>query len=378
MKQIFSTRWLHWRKQWLSLIIWLLLPIIATLMVVTIANQWQEETVIPIGLVVEDDTTMANDLVQAIYDTELIRVHQMEREQALTELEQHELDSVFVIEQGYMDKIKTNDRKKVITAYVSDMSIAYTPVKEAIASYVQQDAGASRAAYTLDAMATHYNTKPTWTWNEIVATSNQIKQEEALLDTDFSFNQQAKQHQENKALSLWNVWGIWSVFAFLTTFFLFDWVIKEKQSAIKVRLSLLPISFKGYLVRNGLLYGGLLLLSDLINMSLLSLYTGQTIDRNQVLAIIVFRFTICLGAFLIAQCFQTSFYYYVSVLPLTLIMAVIGGAIIPIDGLPNKWAWISYFSPMQQLVKSDSLTVWSIILLVVFFIWYWGKGEKHA
>ncbi|WP_079708987.1 ABC transporter permease [Paraliobacillus ryukyuensis] len=378
MKQIFSTRWLHWRKQWLSLIIWLLLPIIATLMVVTIANQWQEETVIPIGLVVEDDTTMANDLVQAIYDTELIRVHQMEREQALTELEQHELDSVFVIEQGYMDKIKTNNRKKVITAYVSDMSIAYTPVKESIASYVQQDAGASRAAYTLDAMAIHYNTKPTWTWNEIVATSNQIKQEEALLDIDFSFNQQEKQHQENKALSLWNVWGIWSVFAFLTTFFLFDWVIKEKQSAIKVRLSLLPISFKGYLVRNGLLYGGLLLLSDLINMSLLSMYTGQTIDSNQVLAIIVFRFTICLGAFLIAQCFQTSFYYYVSVLPLTLIMAVIGGAIIPIDGLPNKWAWISYFSPMQQLVKGDSLNVWSIILLVVFFIWYWGKGEKHA
>ncbi|MDL4842092.1 ABC transporter permease [Aquibacillus rhizosphaerae] len=378
MKSILMTRWMHWRKQWLSLIVWLLLPILATAVFITVADQWQEDTKIPIGLVVEDDSTMAEALVQSIGSTSLLQIERMDKNQALVKLEQHELDSVFVIEDGYQDNIKENNRNEVITAYSSDMSIAYMPAKETVASYVQQDAGSSKAALTIKEMVAEYDTEMTWTWEEIVETSNQIRKEQSLLHSSFSFYNQKNPIEGTKEISLWNIWGVWSLFAFFTTFFIFDWVIKEKQSRIKVRLSLLRFSFKAYLLKNWCIYLALFILFDLINASVLVVYFDQPVEGSQMLAMIGFRLTMCMAAFLFAQCFKTSFYYYIAVIPVTLFMAIIGGALIPIDGLSKDWSWITYLSPIQAFLEGNMVSGWMIVLLIIFFIWYWRKEKAYA
>ncbi|UFU00055.1 ABC transporter permease [Radiobacillus kanasensis] len=377
MKSTLLTRWLHWRKQWKSIVCWLLLPIIATSLFLFFSNQWQQDTKVPIGLVVEDDSPMAKELVTSIKDTPLLRVKELDIQQALLELEQHELDSVFVIQDGYQEDIQRNRRNRLITAYASDMSFAYSPVKETISSFVQQDAGRSKAAYTIQELVRSHSTDENWTWEEIVSTSKQIQEDEALLRTSFSFLGEKKSDPDNDQ-SIWNVWGIWSFFSILATFFLFDWVIKENQSAIRNRLSLLTIRFKDYLVRNWFLYLALFLLFDLLNIGILAIFFDETINLNLLLSILFFRLTISLGAFLLALCFHTTFLFYVSALAVSLFVSITGGALVPIDGLIRRWPWVSHLSPIQPIIDKQILSSWFIILLLVYLTWYWRKEKFHA
>ncbi|WP_162880738.1 ABC transporter permease [Paraliobacillus sediminis] len=378
MKAILYTRALHWSKQPLSMICWLLLPIIATCTFVSVANQWQNDMQIPVGLVIEDDSIMAENLSQSIGNVPLLAVKKMNKDEALVQLEQHQLDSVFVIKDGYQESIQNNSRNQVITAYVSDMSLAYTPVKEAITSYVQQDAGNAKAAHTVDQLVRQFGGEKSWGWEEIIVRSNEIREEEALLHSTFTFYNQIEPKQEESGISLWNVWGIWAFFAFLTTFFIYDWVIKEQQSSIKVRLSLLKISFRSYMLRNAFVYLVLLGLFDLINILVLSMYFDQSINLAKIVTIISFRLTISIAAFLFALYFRTAFFYYISSILATIFFSVIGGAFIPIDGLTDRWPWLIYASPIHAFLKGQVITAWLIVLLIILFIWYWRKEKVNA
>ncbi|WP_138416080.1 ABC transporter permease [Aquibacillus sediminis] len=379
MKSILLTRLLHWRQQAWSLLFWLVLPMLATCIFITTADNWQQDTKIPIGLVVEDDSQMAIQLVEAINEHALFAVSNLETEQALIQLEQHQLDSVFVIEEGYQEHIKSNRRNQLITAYVSDMSLAYTPVKEAVASHIQRDAGSSKAAHTIMQLPGQYGVERDWSWDEIVTTSDQIRERESLLHSSFSFyNQQTKQEKESAPPSVWNVWGIWASIAVLTTFFLFDWVVKEQRPSMKQRLSLLKISFKSYLVRNGLIYLAVLFVADLVNSGLLLFYFQQSIQFDHLFAMISFRITISMLAFLFALRFRTPFFYYVAALSLTILLGLIGGALVPIDGLTIMLPWISYLSPITAFLNGQVLSSLFVVLLSIFCVWYWRKERTYA
>lgn len=378
MKAILYTRALHWSKQPFSMICWLLLPIIATCTFVTIADQWQNETQIPVGLVIEDDSIMAENLSQSISDISLITVKEMNKDEALVQLEKHQLDSVFVIKDGYQESIQDNSRNQVITAYVSDMSLAYTPVKEAFTSYVQQDAGSAKAAHVVAQLVTEYGGDKSWGWEEIIVRSKAIQNEEALLHSTFTFHNQIEPEQGNSDINLWNVWGIWAFFAFLTTFFIYDWVIKEQRSAIKVRLALLRISFRSYMLKNAIVYLVLLGLFDLINIFLLKMYFNQSINLAQVIVIVSFRLTISIAAFLFALYFRTTFLYYISSILAAIFFSVIGGAFIPIDGLTDRYEWLTYASPIHAFLKGQVISAWLIVLLVMLFMWYWRKEKVNA
>ncbi|WP_112180945.1 ABC transporter permease [Paraliobacillus zengyii] len=378
MKAILYTRIIHWSKHPVSMICWLLLPIIATCTFFSVTDLWQSETQIPVGLVNEDESIMAENLSQSIGDIPLLAVKEMNKDQALVQLEQHELDSVFIIKDGYQDSIQSNSRNQVITAYISDMSIAYIPVKEAITSFVQQDAGNSKAAHVVDQLVTQYGGNISWEWEEIVVTSNEIREEEALLHSTFSFYNQKDPKQQDSSISLWNVWGIWSFFALLTTFYIYDWVIKERRSTVKVRLSLLKISFRSYMIGNAFIYLALLSLFDVINAALLVIYFEQTINFVQIMTLVSFRLTISIAAFLFALYFQTTFIYYVSSMLVTIFFSIIGGSLISIEGVTNRWPWLTYGSPIYAFLEGWIINPWLIVLLVLLFIWYWRKEKINA
>lgn len=378
VKAILFTRILHWRKQWVSMLFWLLLPIIATATFISIADQWQSDIQIPVGLVIEDSSTIAERLSESISETALLDVKEMSIEQALVELEQHELDSVFVIKDGYQENIKNNSRSQLITAYVSDMSMAYTPVKETIASYVQQDAGSSRAAHIINQMVDHYKGDNSWTWEEIVLTSNQIREDEALLHADFSFYNGLAPAKEETKISLFNIWGIWAFFAFLTTFLIFDWVIKEQRSSMKVRLALLKVPFKSYMLKNAFVYLAVLTLFDLINVTLLLVNFQEAFKIEHVLATLSFRLTISMIAFLLSLYIPTTFFYYICAIIISILLSIVSGAIIPIDGLTMRWSWIKYLSPIHPFLEGEIINSWLIVLLVICFIWYRRKEKAYA
>src|SRR5690625_1744673 len=130
MIDILKTRLIYIKKQWLSLLFWLLLPIVATVMIIHVTNAIQSDTKVPVGIVLEEETDLAEEFLHSVKQSPLIRVYETTEKDALHRLKQHELDSVFIIHNGYEKQIRKGKRDRLITSYQSDLSFAYSPVKE--------------------------------------------------------------------------------------------------------------------------------------------------------------------------------------------------------------------------------------------------------
>ena len=183
-------------------------------------------------VVVEEKSEMAPVLLKISPVPNLLQIHFLQLDDALHKLEQHELDSVFVIREGYEDNILANRRNQLIEAYSSNRSFAYRAVVETITSFAQQDASRTKAAFVIKQLFKDHGMDNDWSYSEIIANSQKRQQSEALLQSSFSFYTQ-EDVVESQSGPLLTVWGVWTLFAILTTFFLFDWVIQDNRPAMR-------------------------------------------------------------------------------------------------------------------------------------------------
>lgn len=372
-----QTRLIHWKKQWLSLLFWLLLPIIATILVIHFTNIIQEDSKVPVGIVMEEETPLANALYESLEMTTLIRVYNLTEKEALHQLEKHELDSVFVVQSGYEDKIRKGSRNRLITSYRSDLSFAYSPVKEMIVSYVQQDTGRAKAAYTINQISDTFNINQQWTWEEIVAKSKEIEADENLLHTTFSFADKVQSQNDNEIV-VWETWGLWALFSLLASLLLFDWVIKENRLSLLPRFAFNRISFKSYLLQNVGIYTILMILFDFAALITFNLLLDESISIQLMASILSYRMILNTGAFLLALCFNQIYSYYSISFILTLLLAITSGAVIPIDGIINKIPILKLLNPLQAFLQNGIGYIWLILFSGLIIIWYARKENFNA
>lgn len=365
MKQIFLTRLFHWKKHWMSLLFWLCFPIIATYLVFTIANQMQSEITIPVGIVMEDETPLARELYEKISQVPLLRVQQTAKNEALHLLEQHKLDSVFIIHKDYENKILSGSRNGLLTSYQSNLSFAYIPVKEMIVSFVQEETGRAKAAYTVQQLSNRYAGREVWTIEEIMATSKNIQSQKNLLETDFSFAKMESQAEKNSR-SFINAWDLWSVFALLSTFFLSEWVIKEKQANMQIRLAFTRFALKNYLLRNLFLYTALFIMFDFAAVGLFSIFLKEQFIAPAFIVMLSFRLMIQFGSFLVALPFKNLYRFYSASLAIAIVFAII------LIAMPIKNSWIQLLHPIH------SVFIWTITVILLTFVWYVRKEKAIA
>ncbi|MBP1947735.1 ABC transporter permease [Virgibacillus litoralis] len=371
MKSILATRFIHWKKQRTSLIFWLLFPIIATIGIITATEVLQEDTKVPVGVVLEEETEESKELVEEIKTTPFVRIREIPEDDALHQLRKHELDSVFVIHEGFEEKILENNRSQLITSYQSDLSFAYSPVKEIILSYVQQETGKSKAAFTVKELEQQYETNTGWTFEEIVIKSNQIEQDENLLNTAFSFSGSPVKGSKNTPL--FSIWGLWAICSMLSTLLLFDWVIKERQSNTRVRFAFTRWTLKSYLLQNLILYSVLFFIIDLLTVITLYAIFGEWIN---IFNLIVFRILLSLAAFLLAHLFKTTYLFYSVSFGLTLFVTISSGAVLP-PGVTD-WFWLDLLNPVLPLLSGEYLSLWSLIVILFTIVWLVRKERYHA
>ena len=365
------------KKEWKSIVGWLLLPIIMTILVMKSVGMWQDETKVPIALVVEEETQLANQLVDELVGTELLRIHFMELPEALHKLEQHELDSVFLIKEGYEESVLSGRRNQVIEAYSSNQSFAYQAVVETVTSLAQQDVARSKAAFVIKRLMNEYGSVDNWDYNEIIEKSRERQQKEALLQTTFTYYD-ADSRVTDSRVPILQVFGVWALFAMITTFFLFDWVLKENRPSLRSRWLFTSVSFRRYALGMLLLYTSMLFLVDVLTVVVFSSLFSVMMSSKLLISLFFFRLTINLLAFLLASVYRQLFIYYVSGIALTLLFITLGGAIIPLDGLVRKLPWIEVLSPVQSLLTESIPLGWLIMLSVGLTLWILKGGKTIA
>ncbi|WP_225941952.1 ABC transporter permease [Sporosarcina limicola] len=367
----------RFRNEWKSIVCWLLLPIVMTLLVMKSVGVWQEETKVPIALVVQEETQLAKQLVDEIVNTELLHVHFMVLDEALHKLEQHELDSVFVIREGYEESVLSNRRNQLIEAYSSNQSFAYQAVVETITSLAQQDVARSKASFVIKQLFVDYGRESEWDYGEIIGKSHERQQNEALLRTSFSYYDKEETSNDSTA-PLLQVWGVWTLFAMITTFFLFDWMLKENRPSMRPRWLFTAISFRRYALGMLLFYTAILFSVDVLTAFIFLALFDEAVTIRILLSLYAFRLTVNVLAFLLASVYRQLFMYYVSGIAIALFLIVIGGAILPLDGLMRKWPWIELLSPVQSLLTGSIPIGWLIALSTLLVLWMWKGGKTIA
>lgn len=378
MKAILQTRFIHLKKHWGSLLFWLLFPIIATLVIMGLTNSLQQDSKVPVGIVVEETTPMALGLVDSIKQTPIIRVEQLSEDEALTQLEQHQLDSVFIIREGYDEQIKKGSRNRLIKSYRSDLSFAYSPIAEMVMSYVQQDTGRTKAVYTIQELSEQYaNTGKNWTWEEIVDKSKAVEAEENLLQTSFTFLNAQTEEDENRFV-LFNPWGLWAVFSILSTFMVMDWIIRERRKSLSPRFFFMRIALKSYLLRNAMLYLLLFIIVDIITIAIIYKSIGEAVTLTLIFAVLSFRFTVLMGAFLLAIWINKLPVYYGFSFVLTLLIAIISGAILPTEGLISRYPLLQLGNPLAPFLSKEIGYGWNILFVILISIWFVRKEKRNV
>ncbi|MFA1821244.1 ABC transporter permease [Virgibacillus oceani] len=377
MISILKMRLLHWRKQVLTLLFWLLFPMVATISVMYITSNVQEDSEIPVGVVMEEDSMLANELVESIMQTDFIRVEEMTEKEALRSLEMHELDSVFVIRDGYQDQVERGTRNRLLMTYQSDLSFAYTPVSEMIISYVQQDTGRSKAAYTVLDLSEAYDIANLWSWEEVVAKSKEVEAEENLLQTAFSF-QGAVPDSSDGNMILLDAWGLWTVFSILAALLLFDWLIKERRNNLYPRFIFFRISFKLYLMLNALIYTLLFLIFDFLTVFTFHIFLGGELSWFFLFVLISYRFMLNTGVFLFTMLFRSVSMFYTVSFALTLLIAIISGAVLPTEGLTNRISLLEILNPFRAFLNGEASLIWLLIFLLFIGLWFIRKEKAYA
>src|SRR5699024_180963 len=141
MKNVISTRLIHLKYNWLHVLFWLLFPLLITFIINHLVLAVESDTKLPISVIQEENTEMSEALLESIKMTDYLRVVDLDKKEALSQLKKNELEAVFVIKSGYERQIKRGGRNKLVEAYESDLSLAFIPIAETLTSYIQQDAG---------------------------------------------------------------------------------------------------------------------------------------------------------------------------------------------------------------------------------------------
>lgn len=377
MKTIFQTRLLFWRRHWLSLLFWLVFPFFVTWFLLVQFATLQADTKVPVGIVLEEDTALVQDVVASLEDTPHIRPIILSEKEALNQLQKHELDSVFIFRNRYEESIERGSRNQLVKSYQSDMSFAYTPLRETVISYVQQDYSRAKAAFVVQRMGEAYGVEDIWSFDELITRSKEIVQEQKLLEVDFSFANDVSPNGEESS-SLLKTWQVWALFSMLATFMVFDWVIKEKHSAVVPRFTFGRYSLKQYLVLNMMLYTGLLFIVDLLTMLLFKLVLHEAITMKLVFTLLSYRLLLTMCIFVFSNWFKSTYMFYTMAFVIVLFVTLMSGALIPVEGIKVKFAWFNYINPLEVFLTSTYLSVWHVVGLVLLGLWYVWKGESDA
>lgn len=367
MKAVLGIQTMRMRKEWKVLLAWLILPLLLTILTFSMLNKLGDESKVPIGLVIEENTTLSNNLVQRIIGTDYLQVNLLDLPEATDLLEKHELDSVFVIKDGYEEDILDNRRSQLLEAYSSNRSFAYFAVAETISSYVQEEATRTKAATKIKDLYEKYGSSEDLDREKIFQTSKEKQEKKQLITTSFSF-QWTPAETASESTSLLSIWGIWAFFQIIATLFLFDWIVKANNTSIKVRWTFTKVSLNSYISWNLLFYTVLLFVMDVVTIYVLHLFNLATPSVRLFSALLGFRLTINIFAALLARDFTNSFFYYICAIAISLILTICGGAFIPIDSIISRWPWLESFSPVYSLLHGEFAYSFLAVIIVISIV----------
>lgn len=368
MKSVISTRLIHLKYNWLHVLFWLLFPLLITFIINHLVLAVESDTKLPISVIQEENTEMSEALLESIKMTDYLRVVDLDKKEALNQLKKNELEAVFVIKSDYERQIKRGGRNKLVEAYESDLSLAFIPIAETLTSYIQQDAGRSKAFFELTDLNTKYNQETTIDLNDYIQMSKEKEASENLLETSLVYSDEKIKTTDQSFVKPVSIWLISYV---LSVFMLFDWIIKESSKPITNRFTFLKVNYKRYLLYNLFIYSFIIFITSFISLFILNI-------NLSLLPLMTFQFSVNSIIFLIATRFRKTFTYYAFAIGSTLLIMVVSGLFIPVNQLLSNSMLFDLLNPFTLMLQNKSYFIGLMITILLLLIWSIRKEKSNA
>lgn len=370
MKSALTFRLIWLKHEWPAFIFWLLSPFIGTYLLVLLQQTLVSELTVPVGIVVEDSSERATQLVEQLQESDYIELHILSRSEALNQLEQHQLDSVFIIKRNYEEHLNEG-KKRLIEGYASNQSFAYFAVEELVTSLVQEQATRAKLVYEVETLLQDSNQMDLFVPEDIWQKSFDKQHDKDLIDLQVhTFEHGTVQEAQTVLVS---PIAIWSSLTLLSTWFLFDWIIKERRQVLRVRWQVARETFAHYVMKQFLLFTGIFYLMDVLFFSLLLNMNEPSFYGH----LFIYRLIINGIACFVAHLFTSLHLYYCTGLISVVFTMIFSGSIIPLDGLLAKFPWIQSMLPSYAFLNQQ--TPWAmLVIMTCLLILYWIRGNKDV
>lgn len=374
MTDMIYARWLLIKRRLPKILIWLTLPLFLTLAAAAVFNNTSDDFRVPVAVIVHEQSAEADYFAEGLAGSEFMDVEvfdDTESQAVLRELEQYQLDSVFILPEDYEEKVRDVKRRNLIETYFTDRSIYYEPAKELAASVIQERMGAYGTVDFVMNMQEEMLAENEVSGEEIAAERERIETGTNLVQQVFYFHGERTDTEGQTGL---NPWAVWAYITLIITIFTFDFVTRETVGGAGVRFTFMKYSYKSFMILTFVLMTGLMLVIDGITWMIISDKLSADIS---LLSLVMYRIVVNSIAFLLASAVSTPVKLYQLAIAVTMTVLVLHVAmpvIISVTGIHV----ISALHPVRIFTENNLNIPWLIILILLMFVWMWRDSNARS
>lgn len=374
MMDMIYARWLLLKRQLPKILLWLIFPLVATIIVTAVYNSTSDDFRVPAAVVVNEQSAEAEIFTEELASSKFMNVEVFDAENsaaAIRQLEQYSFDSVFILPENFDERIQAGQRRNLIETYYTDRSIYYEPAKELAAAIIQERMGEYAAVNYVLELQNNMLFETAVSAEDIASERQRIENETNLVEQSFYFFGETKNNEQTTNL---NPWMVWAYIALAVTIFTFDFVTRETVSSARIRFNFMKHSYKQFMILTFIIMTAVMLIIDLITYMLINEMLAADID---LLSLVLYRFIINGAAFLLASLMKSPMKLYQSAVALTFLLLALQLAmpiIVSVTGKPV----ITKLHPVEMLIENQLNIPWVILLIILTLIWVWRGNNAGS
>jgi ABC-2 type transport system permease protein len=338
-------------KKWTT---WLLLlfPVLLAVGAGGLIEKQGSEIGIPVVFVDKDNSTSSKFVVNRLKKQDLLDVSTATQKEAFRRLGQNKVDSVFIIEEGFEEKIKHEEREGVIKLVSTPSSLTYHIVRELVASEVTRLTSNAKAANRVIAIydKRKMNIDKEEVWKDAYRYSDDQWEPEPLMTIEYKQEGEKFGNRETKG-SFNSYLGLWSFSVLLLCFVMNEWILKERLLFSRMRTTYKGLAAYLY----GKLGSQLLFLfgSAALSFGVLSYFHHTPMNIKVLVSMIIFSLFSSMLSMFMASFIRSSGNYYLLSFLVVMMISAFGGSFFPLSDFSPSLAHISAWMPQSLFVKAS-------------------------
>ncbi|TYR79752.1 ABC transporter permease [Priestia megaterium] len=361
-------------KKPLFVLLILFVPLGGAFLFSTFFEKVESDVKIPVAIADEDRSEFSKHVIKRLGGNERVEIIETTAEEGQRKLLKNEIDSLFIIHEGFMDSLLEEEYEETIELVKLPSSIASGVVREMVASEVTRLTSNVKAATQVEFL---YNVKqlpaPKELWKQAYKyTDNQWEPDPLMTINYVGSNQEASVASSDKLTVNRHV-ALWGFFTLFLSIMTMDWVLKERQT-IFIRMKTTQNGLMAYVHRSVAAYALFHVIQTIGSFVLLSRLQIVSHWSIFVLMMLYLFFCISFSLWLASEMVHVGRYYIVGSLAV-IGFSILGGTFFPLGELSASLSKISVWIPQHLLLYQQEISLLQIWLevtaavIITFILW---------